>query len=103
MTEGRKKLCRPCRKEIIIKLLGRKIGYKFLYGRLVKLWNLSGDFKLIDLQNEFFLVRFYEASDYERVLYDGPWMILGHYLIVQRLKLEFRPFEESIKRIVTWI
>lgn len=36
-------------------------------------------------------------------MYEGPWMILGHYLIVQRWKPEFRPFEESIKRIAAWI
>lgn len=81
-AEERKKLCRPWRKAIIIKLLGRRIRYKFLYGRHAKLWNLFENFEVIDLQNEFFLVRLYEISDYEHVLYDGPWMILGHYLTV---------------------
>lgn len=83
--------------------MGRRIGYRFLLDRLPKLWNLTGNFELIDIQNEFFLVRFSEALDYERVLYEGQWMIFGHYLTVQRWKPEIRPFEESIKRIAAWI
>lgn len=86
MTEERKNLCRPWRKTIIIKLLGRRIGYRFMYGRLAKLWSLSGNFNLINLENDFFVVRFAEMVHYEQVLYDGPWMILAHYLTIQRWK-----------------
>lgn len=41
--------------------------------------------------------------DYERVMYNGLWTILGYYLTIQRWKLEFKPFEESIKKIAVWI
>lgn len=102
-TEERMKLCKPWRKAVIIKLLGRKIGYRFLLGRLTKLWNLAGSFELIDLQNDFFLVYFHESSDYDRVFFEGPWMVLRHYLTIQRWKPKFRPLEESIKWIATWI
>lgn len=103
ITTEERKLFKPWRKALIIKLLRRRIGYKFLYSRLSKLWNLSGNFELIDLQNKFFLVRFVEVVDYEQVLYDEPWMIIGHYLTVQRWKLEFKPFESTIKKIAVWI
>lgn len=85
---------------MIIKILGWKIGYRFLLGRLSKLWGLVGTFELIDLQNDFFLVCLHDPLDYERVLCDGPWMILDHYLTIQRWRPEFRPVENSIKRIV---
>lgn len=55
-TEERKNLCRPWKRAIINKLLGRRIGYRTLVGRLSKLWNLTGNFELIDLHNDFFLV-----------------------------------------------
>lgn len=48
-AEERENLCRPWRKALIIKLLGRRIGYRILYGRIQKLWNLAGTFELIDL------------------------------------------------------
>lgn len=70
--QERKNFCKPWRRALIVKLLGRRIGYRFLYGRLSKMWNISGNFELIDLQNEFFLVHLHEASDYDRVLFDGP-------------------------------
>lgn len=101
-TEERMKLCKPWRKAVIIKLLGRKIGYKFLIGRSSRLWSLVGAFELIDLHNDFFLVRLHDPTDYERVMYEGPWMLLGHYLTIQRWKPEFRSLEKSIKRIVAW-
>lgn len=94
MAEERKNLCKYWRKDIIIKLLGRWVGYRFLYGKLTKIWNLYWNFELIDLQNNFFMVRFAEMADYKRVMYDGLWMILGHYLKVQRWKPEFKPLEE---------
>lgn len=53
-SEERKNLCKPWRKAIIIKLLGRRVGYRFLYARLTKIWNLKSNFELIDLLNDFF-------------------------------------------------
>lgn len=101
--EERRNLCKPWRRAIIIKLLGRTVGYRYLYARLTKIWNPSSNFELIDLQKEFFVVRFAEKSDYHKVLFDGPSMVLGHYLTGQQWKPEFRPLEESIKKIVVWV
>lgn len=82
-SKERRNLCKPWRKAIIIKLLGRTVGYRYLYARLPKIWKLTSNFEMIDLQNNFFVVRFVEKSDYDRVLFDGPWMVLGHYLTIQ--------------------
>ncbi|KAE8661411.1 hypothetical protein F3Y22_tig00113725pilonHSYRG00161 [Hibiscus syriacus] len=62
---------------IIIRLLGKKIGYKALKNRIYALWKPIGNFNLIDLDNDYFLVKFENLEDYSRVLTDGPWMIYG--------------------------
>ncbi|KAE8664438.1 hypothetical protein F3Y22_tig00112776pilonHSYRG00009 [Hibiscus syriacus] len=57
---------------IITRLLGKKIGYKALINIIYALWNPIGNFKLIDLDNDYFLVKFENLEDYTRVLTDGP-------------------------------
>lgn len=92
--EERISLYKPWKKDLIIKLLGKRVGYRMLMNRLQKLWNPVGVFKLIYLQNEFFLVRF-SIRDYMDVLHNGPWVVIGHYLMVQCWKPKLRPFEEK--------
>ncbi|KAJ1395323.1 Zinc finger, CCHC-type [Sesbania bispinosa] len=33
----------------------------------------------------------------------GPWMILGHYLVVQKWRPKFFPLENELSRVVVWI
>lgn len=65
-------------KALVVHLLGRKIRYKTLLGRLQELWNMT-KFSLIDLGNDFFLANFSNAIDYTRVCLKGPWVIFGSY------------------------
>lgn len=88
---------------VIVKLLGRRLNMKFLHQHLLKMWNPAGEMDFIDLENDYYLVRFAEKSDATRILLGGPWMIMDHYLIVQRWKLEFLPYEDKFKRVAVWI
>lgn len=38
---------------------------------------------IMDLEHDYFLVRFSEWEDVKRVFDDGPWLILGHYQVIQ--------------------
>ncbi|KAL4284044.1 hypothetical protein GQ457_16G010840 [Hibiscus cannabinus] len=58
---------------IIVRLLGKSIGYRALLNRICSLWNPSGEMCLIDLDNEFYLVRFAHEDDFTKVLAGGPW------------------------------
>lgn len=60
------------------------------------MWCPQGIIELIDLQNEYIWVRIIELQDYARVLNNGPWIILGHYLTIKRWKPEFCPYEDTI-------
>ncbi|KAJ1411086.1 Ribonuclease H-like superfamily [Sesbania bispinosa] len=42
-------------------------------------------------------------GDLNKVLEGGPWVIMGHYMVVQRWNLEFLPFEDVLKRVLIWI
>ena len=40
-------------------------------------------FSVIDLENNYFFIRFRSSNDVVDALTKGPWLIMRHYLIVQ--------------------
>lgn len=82
---------KPWRLSLIIKLVGRRIGYQFLLCRLQAMWKPKYTFNLIDLCNDYFIARFSNQTDYEFALLSGPWIISDHYLHVQRWIPNFMP------------
>lgn len=57
---------------VIVKLLGRKIGFKALETRLKQLWVQQGIMSIIDQNNDFFLVTFSHEDDLNHALTEGP-------------------------------
>lgn len=51
----------------------------------------------------FFLVHFTVEEYYSEALYEDPWMIAGHYLIVQRWLPMFLQNAQSVKKITVRI
>ncbi|KAJ4827210.1 hypothetical protein Tsubulata_023733 [Turnera subulata] len=41
--------------------------------------------------------------DYNRVLYDGPWIVADHVLNVRKWQPRFDPDEAAIDRAVIWV
>ncbi|KAJ1426110.1 hypothetical protein SESBI_10495 [Sesbania bispinosa] len=101
--EERKRVCRPWKHWVIVKLLGKKVGLKFMLLRLEKLWCPLGEMEVIDLENDYFLIRFPNFNDFNHVFEGGPWIILGHYLVIQKWHPEFLPFENELRKVVVWI
>ena len=68
---------------VVVKLLGKSIGYRALWTRIHAPWNPVGEIKIVDLDNDYFIVKLNSHKDYLNAFTGGPWVILGHYLIVQ--------------------
>lgn len=96
-------LAKPWMNAVVVKLLGRSIGYEALCNRLEALWGGSQGFSVIDLENNFYLVWFRNESDAHHALTQGPWTILGHYLTVQQWNPQFDSTNDKIDSIVAWI
>lgn len=73
---------RPWSNSLIIKLVGRMIGYQYLWRRIQAMWKTQGEPILIDLSNNYFIVKLNKREEYERALLDEPWMISENYLHV---------------------
>ncbi|MBA0855214.1 hypothetical protein Goshw_010730, partial [Gossypium schwendimanii] len=74
---------------VIFKLLGCNIGYGVLYNQISSLWKPSQTFRLMDVENGYYLVRFQNKVDYGMALTQGPWIVFGHYFTVQPWMVDF--------------
>ncbi|XP_061363633.1 uncharacterized protein LOC133307191 [Gastrolobium bilobum] len=101
--EQHKEDCKQWRKALIIKLLGKRMGARFLMARVIRMWNLMGVYEVIDMDNGYLVVRFQEDSDYNHVLYEGPWIVADHYLTVQRWRPLFNSYDDQLKKLAVWI
>ncbi|KAL4366348.1 hypothetical protein GQ457_05G002760 [Hibiscus cannabinus] len=88
---------------LVVKVLGRRIGYNTFQNRIYGIWKPFHPIKLIDIENDFFLVKFSDRDDYMKVLTDGPWTIFGHYLTVEQWSTDFQPTQASPSRLMAWI
>ncbi|XP_057418503.1 uncharacterized protein LOC130712715 [Lotus japonicus] len=93
----------PWKKAVIVQLLGKKMGLGFMRTRLQNLWQPLGSMEIIDLAHGYFVVRFNNLEDYQHVFDGGPWVILGHCLVVQQWKPEFIPATAEPGKVAVWI
>ncbi|KAL4333656.1 hypothetical protein GQ457_07G010760 [Hibiscus cannabinus] len=91
------------RNSLIVRLLGRSIGFKALQFRILVLWKHVGDIKVIDLDNNYYIIWFSAESDYVKVLTQGPWTIYGSYLTVQPWSRQFSTLEEYPSKVIVWV
>lgn len=57
---------------LLVRLLGRNIGYTSLCNRIQALWAPKGKFSITDMDNGYYAVRSSCREDYIRALLDGP-------------------------------
>ncbi|KAJ8769819.1 hypothetical protein K2173_008225 [Erythroxylum novogranatense] len=93
----------PWQQAIIVKVLGRTVGYKVLYSRIHQLWKPKGELDVLALGNDFFLVQFSMEDDRNHAINNGPWMIQGHYLTVRQWSPDFRPSTSTMDKILAWV
>lgn len=92
-------LARCWSKSVISKLLGRRIGYRALESRLQSMWNFDS-FKVLDLGNKYFLIKFCSNAGFQKALLDGLWVINGGYLLTQPWHPSFDTASDEISRAV---
>ncbi|KAJ4847160.1 hypothetical protein Tsubulata_045745 [Turnera subulata] len=104
LTSSQKKRLRaPWRQALLVKMLGRKVGFKFLERKLNQLWSISGRIYVTDIGGDYFVVRFMSTEDYNHALRNGPWMVADHYLTIRKWVPNFDPKMERITRTMVWI
>ncbi|XP_057755572.1 uncharacterized protein LOC130974734 [Arachis stenosperma] len=95
--------CKPWRASLIVKVLGKRLNLGFMEQRLKRDWVKKGTINVIDMDRDYFLVHFSNEDDYSHALTGGPWMVAGHYLIVQCRRPFFLESEKAVRKIAAWI
>ncbi|KAL4307431.1 hypothetical protein AHAS_Ahas16G0277600 [Arachis hypogaea] len=95
--------CRPWKRSLIVKPLEKNLNLQAMERWVSKRWAKKDVVRVMDLEENFFLVRFFNQEDYSNALFKGPWMIIDHYLLIQRWRLLFVPQEVNIQKVVVWI
>lgn len=79
---------------LVVKLLGRTIGYNALWNKVCSMWKPMRRIQLKDIDNDYYLAKFESVLDYNSVLLKGPWVVFGHYLSVQPWSAKFLTLED---------
>jgi hypothetical protein len=96
-------LCSPWKEALVVKLLGKKVGYNLMKDRLKKIWRLTGGFEIMDVDNGFYMVKCELLADREKIVSEGPWMLFDHYLAVARWSPEFASPHAKVEKTLVWI
>ncbi|CAN1156941.1 hypothetical protein LINPERHAP2_LOCUS21243 [Linum perenne] len=75
-----KQFYKPWSKALVVRVLEKSFSYLTLRRRLEYLWVKGCHIQVSDLSNDFFLVRFSDADDYQRAAFHGPWKIYDYYI-----------------------
>ncbi|MCI25113.1 hypothetical protein A2U01_0046302, partial [Trifolium medium] len=93
----------PWKDALVIKLLGKKLGYNMMKKKLETTWKLVGGIELMDIGNAFYMVKFDGEDDKNKVINGGPWMIYDHYLAVSLWSPTFNAATATIDKTMVWI
>ncbi|KAL6125130.1 hypothetical protein ACLB2K_073190 [Fragaria x ananassa] len=72
---------------VVVKLMGKPNStnsFDFMLKGLRRKWQTRGGWQLIDLPNDFFIVKFNLEEDMNYALCGGPTIIAGQTLVVQK-------------------
>lgn len=79
----------------MLRTMGKKFSFKVIVPKIKKLWNLSQDYDIIDIDKGYLVTRIYSCTDYVRVLEGEPCMVIGHYLMITKWRPNFTPSEST--------
>lgn len=67
------------------------------------MWKPSGRMDCIDLGKDFYLTRFEDKEDYDKVHKGGPWFIRESFLIIRAWEPNYRPSSTNLSAVALWV
>ena len=66
-----------------MKVYGRAVGFNYLTFKIKTLWNPRANMDYVDLGKDYFLIKFNDKEDYDKVLRGGPCFVGEHFLAIK--------------------
>ncbi|KAK2412313.1 zinc ion binding / nucleic acid binding protein [Trifolium repens] len=98
-----KDLWLPWQHAVIVKLLGKNLGFFAMRDRLKAIWKLTGDMEMLDVGYGFFMIKFDLEADRDKVISGGPWMIYDNYVAIRPWTTDFISSQVKINKTLVWI
>ena len=101
--ETKQRIRAPWTNALIVKVFGKTVGFNYLQSKLHTLWKPTGRTDCVDLECDFFVIRFSCREDHDTVLKKGPWFIREHFLSIRPWVSNFRPDTANIASVAVWV
>ena len=93
----------PWSKALIVKVYGRSVGFHYLTFKINALWKPTAKMDCVTLGKGFFLVRFSNSDDYDKVFQGGSWFIEEYFLPIKPWEPYFIACEAKLTSVTVWI
>ena len=93
----------PWSKALIVKVYGRTVGFSYLTFKLNALWEPIAKNDCVNLGKYFFLIKFSDPSDYDKVLKGGPWFVGEHFLAIKPWEPYIKASEATFSSVAVWV
>ena len=101
--ETKARIRAPWAKALIVKVYGKSVGYSYLTFKINTLWKPNARMDCVNLGQDFFLIKFSDDSDYDKVLRAGAWFIREHFLAIKPWEPYFKALEATFSAMAMWI
>lgn len=88
---------------LIGKILGESLSLKLITSKCLFRWELSDEATIIDMGDDFTLVKFSNVMNCNKVLQDQPWFWGGQIYCLQIWKKKISPIKEKLQTVLLWI
>lgn len=93
----------PWKNTLVVNVLRKKVNFRIIENKLNRSWMKNGGIHIIDMYDGYYQIVFKSEDDYKHALFEGPWMVADHYLIVQRWRPLFLMNVQKTQRVAVWI
>ncbi|XP_038973753.1 uncharacterized protein LOC120105407 [Phoenix dactylifera] len=88
---------------VIVRSMGRSVPAVWVAKEIRRVGKLKYDVECFPLVDGFIAVRFANEEDREAALLNGPWVVAGQLLAMERWRPNFVPGAAGLGRVVVWL
>ncbi|XP_038986503.1 uncharacterized protein LOC120112001 [Phoenix dactylifera] len=88
---------------VIVRSLGRIVPGEWIAREIKRVGRLDYSVEVFPLMDGFTVLRFAKEGDREAAVMNGPWMVAGQLLAMDRWRPNFVPGAMGVGRVVVWL
>ena len=103
LKETKARIRAPWSKALIVKVYGKSMGFNYLTFKINALWKPMARMDCVNLGKDYFLIRFNNDEDHDKVLRGGPWFVGEHFLAIKPWEPYFKASKAKLSSMAEWV